>query len=432
MVRFRWNRARRTVLLGTAVIVAACDPFEVSDPARFTDDDIDQALDAVANGVEGAFQLVLDDYVINTALLGDEWQHTGTWAQYDELDHGRARYSNMGNVDGIMNAWLRARFSAEDALERFTRLAVPDTDAKTIRVKTAAAFIDLYLGEGWCEAPAEQGGPAVTDAQMYAQAITKLTEAFNLAQQASLTEWVRITQAGLARANLLAGNFAAAEAAALQVPDGFEYAALFSEQASSNAVVNLNTVGFNKAAGVREKWWTQVDTIQGLMRDPWTGQLDPRLPVVHLPRDRGVDATTPFYSQYKYKQLGADIPIIDSEEMRLIEAEVAWRRGSAADLAIAMSKMNDLRAAAGLSPLPDPAGNANTVRDYLLHERFAENFMEGRRLADLYRFNLIGTIVIEVGKPSTGRLMKFALSQTEALYNDNIEDDLSKRCAPVS
>ncbi|NIR60739.1 MAG: hypothetical protein GWO02_15150, partial [Gammaproteobacteria bacterium] len=43
--------------------------------------------------------------------------------------------------------------------------------------------------------------------------------------------------------------------------------------------MNLTTTGYNNAASVREKWWPQVDTVSGMMLDPYTGEPDPRLPV---------------------------------------------------------------------------------------------------------------------------------------------------------
>lgn len=420
------------VVAAALVGVAACDPFTVSDPSRFTDEDVDQAPEAVARGVEGLLHLTLDDHIINQALLGDEWQHTGTWAGYDELDHGRARYG-ITQSDGAMNAWLRARFASQDAQERYQGLGYADTDPLVVQVKSIEGIIDLYLGQGWCEAPADASGPAVPYTQMYQQAITKLTAALNLAQQGGHTEWIDFNRAALARANLLAGDYDAAAAFARQVPDGFIRNALFSETFSSNAIVTLNTFGFNKAAGMREKWWSMVDTDAGLLRDPWTGELDRRVPIIHPAGSFGVDGNTPHFSQFKYQRRSSAIPIIKSQEMRLIEAEVAWRND---DLPTAVAIMNALRTrtGVGLSPLPDPRGDANTVFSYLLHERFAELFLEGHRLADLYRLNLFAdlTFVIEVGVPKAGRLKKFPLSQFEAINNANIEDNAAMRCAPVA
>lgn len=420
----RWGAV---LAVGGVAIAGACDPFSVSDPSRYTDAALDSALESVANGAEGQLHLSVDDYVIYTALLSDEWQHTGTWAGYDDVDKGRARYGTSP-ADYIFTGLMRARYATQDAQERFLRLGLADTDPKVVQVKSAEGWIDLYLGASWCEATQGAGTDAISDVQMLQQASTKLKAALALAQQAGLSRWVDINRAGIARASLYAGNYDEALAYAQQVPDSWTgYYAKFSTTSDPqrNWVVLTNTVGFNKAAGMREKWWAQVDTINSKLRDPWTGQLDLRVEIRHPGGSLGVDSKTPHYSQWKYKTLADDIAISKPQEMRLIEAEVAWRKN---DLTTAMSKMNAVRAAVGLNPLPDPAGNATTVRDYLLSERFAVLFMEGQRLADLNRFDLIGSYV------GTGRLKKFPLAQFEAQNSPGgiIPDDASQRCAPIS
>ncbi|NNF29197.1 MAG: hypothetical protein HKN73_18370, partial [Gemmatimonadetes bacterium] len=81
------NRAIKGAASAALSILAlsACgDLLDVSDPQQYTSTDLDQALPAVANGVEGSMHQVVDSYVIYQALLGDEYQHTGTWSGYDE------------------------------------------------------------------------------------------------------------------------------------------------------------------------------------------------------------------------------------------------------------------------------------------------------------------------------------------------------------
>ena len=418
-------------LVAASAGVAACDPFSVEDPSRFTDTALDSALQSVANGVVGQFQLSMDDYITADALLSDVFRHTGTWTDYEDGYLGRYRYGNSagnGKPDGVFNSWLRARYASLDAQKRFTRLAVADTDPKMVQVRTVEGMIDLYLGESWCEAPADSGGVAVPDADMLQLAITKLTEARNLAQTAALTRWVDYTTALLARANLLAGNYATAATEAAKLPTTFQENAKFSTNSGpqNNSMVNLNTVGFNKAAGMRNHWWPMVDTVQSKLIDPTSGQLDSRVEIRHPNRSLGVDGTTQHYSQWKYKTLGDDIPIIHGREMRLIEAEVFWRNNQ---LDSAMARLNALRArtGVGLPALPAPA-NATEVRDRILHERFAEMFMEGHRMSDLYRFNVVASTT----GLGPGRLMRFPLSQFEAIWNENIDDVSSQRCQPIS
>jgi hypothetical protein len=418
--------------IGAVAVATACDPFSVTDPQRYTDKALDSALDAVANGAEGQFHLTVANYIIDQALLGDEWQHTGTWAGYDDMDKGRTRYGISPYGDPNFNALLRARYATEDAQARFTRLGIANTDPRVVQVTSTEAWVDLYLGEGFCEATQGQGTAAIPDVQMFQQAIGKLRNALSLAQQASLTDWINYDRAGLARAHLLAAAYDSAAANAALVPDNWIKYAQYSASSLSqyNTIVFLDTYGFNKAGGLRQRWWSQVDTINSKLIDPWTGQLDSRVEIKHPPGELGVDGKTPFYSQWKYKTLGAGIPLTKSEEMRLIEAEAAWRKN---DTTTALAKMNAVRAKFGLNRLP-PAGSVAKVGQYLLAERFATLFLEGRRLADLNRFNLIATGGLGVLPLGTGRLMKFPLSQFEAQNSPGgvIPDDLSKRCQPIS
>jgi len=437
------ERIQQPILIGLiSVMIAGCDDLlTVSDPQRYTSDDLDNSLEAVANGVEGDLYEGYDHYIIYTALNSDEYQHTGTWIGFDNYDHGRFSYGvasggGGGNgSDGVMNALLRARAFAISSQERFQRVLGEEaaTSPLNARVKAVEAWADLLLAQSFCEAPAEPGGPAVSDMELYQQAVAKMTGAIAAAEAAGAPQVALWARAGRARAHLMLGNYDDAMADARSVPDDFIWLAQFSGNSTRqyNDLVNLTTTGFNNAAAVREVWWERVDTDQNMMRDPWTGELDPRLPVRYIGA-LGVDGLTPHYSQWKYRDLDADIPLTHGAEMRLIEAEVHWRRG---ELDEAMSKLNALRAAVGLGPLPDPAGNADRVFEYLLHERFAVLFLEGHRMNDLHRFGLVKDWIAKgaFGAESEPvRPTKFPLSRDEAIHNPQIEDNAGMRCLPRS
>ena len=112
---------RKGGILGSiliAVSMGACDDIlTVSDPQAYTSADLDFALPAIANGVEGTVHEVMDNFVVYQSLLGDVYQHTGTWSGYDETDHGRFQYGTSA-MDGTHNSWLRARWFANDAADR--------------------------------------------------------------------------------------------------------------------------------------------------------------------------------------------------------------------------------------------------------------------------------------------------------------------------
>ncbi len=204
----------RGLVAGAVVLtLTACDDLlTVQDPSRFTDEDVDLALTAVAAGIEGRLHGALDTYIIQTALLSDVFQHTGTWIGYDDTDHGRTDYET-NRYSGSF--WLQLRFEANDAIARFDRVeadggAVPT--ALRAQVLVTEGWLDLLSAMGQCEAPQGQGTAAITDQQMFAQARDKLTAVLGIAT-GDFTIWAN---AGIARAELMLGNYgpAAADAAA--------------------------------------------------------------------------------------------------------------------------------------------------------------------------------------------------------------------------
>jgi hypothetical protein len=430
MTRFKLLTGALVAVVG----VAACDDLlTVQDPQRYTDADLNSALEAVANGVEGAVHEVIDTWVVYQSLLSDTYQHTGTWSGYDETDHGRFQYGTSA-MDGTMNSLLRARWFAGSAEERLNeQLDNPGSSPLMAQVHLGDAMADLYIGQAYCEAPAVPGGAAVSDTEILQQAVTKFTKAMSTAQAAGSDQYYNAALAGRARAKLLLGDYAGAAADASGVPDGFSYDAKFNN-ASSNWVVLVTTATYNKAAGLRAKWWDRVDDDAGgptFMHDHYyPAEYDERIPV-HFENGVATDNITPHYSQWKYTNEPADIPMVHSDEMRLIEAEYAMRQG---DLAGFIGIINTLRGAVGLTAIPEPA-DAAAAQSILLMERFAELYMEGQRATDLYRFGLNKQVFEAINDPETpasGRPVKFPMSDTEALNNPEIDNLLTARCLPVT
>ena len=424
-----------------ALALTGCgDILEVTDPDRYTSADLDQALDAVAAGVEGDLYEEFDMLALYAGLTSDELQHTGTWTGYDDYDHGRFLFGAAsgggggGGSDGVQEDLMQTRQFARDAQERFERVleSAAATSPLMARVKVVEGWADLLIGQFWCEAPLVADGPAVPDTQVLEAAVAELTEAMQVATTTGETDYALWAQAGRARANLLLGNYDAALADARAIPEGFVWSASFSSNSGrqENDIVNLITAGFNRAAGMREKWWPVVDVQAMRIEDPWTGTPDPRLPV-NFDGATGVDGVTDHYSQWKFTTKDDDIEMTDWKEMRLIEAEILWRRG---DLEGAMALLNQLRTAVGLAALPTPS-SSEQVFEYLLHERLAETFMEGQRMSDLQRFGLVDEFIANGAfgtQTFNPRPVKFPLSEDEAEYNPEIENDASLRCLPMS
>jgi len=412
-------RLHRTMRLAAVLALmagtAACDDLlEVADPSRYTSDGLDSplALPAVANGVEGRMQLQMANIAINTGLLGDELMHTGTWTGYEDADQGRYQ-PGVGNsvAQGTLMGVLTA---AREAEARFRRVLGDATDTSPLlaQVTAAAAWAPLLMGMVNCESVVEPNGPAISDMQTLEFAIPLLTRAMDIARSAGESDFENFARAGRARANLLTGKYDNALADAQAVPDGFAYYARYSEQSSSNSLVTLNHYTENKAAGLDSRRWDQVDTTGAadVFLDKWTNAADPRVPIVHRIGNRlGVDGRTKFYSHDKYKTRNDDIAMTHWQEMRLIEAEVHWRKG---DFDNAIARMNLVRADVGLDPLTNP-GTSQGVFDMLLEERFATLFLEGHRANDLYRFDLFLDVI------GPGHATKFPMNQSEYLNNPN-------------
>jgi hypothetical protein len=294
-----------------------------------------------------------------------------------------------------------------------------------IQVEMARAWSDLVLAMSFCESPPAPGAATVSDTAMFKQASDSLTALLTLIQNAHFATAAAkqarldLANAGLARANLMLGNYAAAAQYAKAVSPTFEYDAVYSTNsgAQNNNMTVQGTFTNNRSYTIRNVWKQYIDTIGGYMRDPFSGQDDPRIPLGHDNNNKlgdlyGADGVTPFYSMSKYLSLGSPIPITNAAEMNLIQAEVAWRNS---DYTTAVAEMNINRAAVSLPPLTVPASDAKTgVFNMLLQERFAVMFGQGDRLQDIYRFGLMAT------KVGAGRALKLPLSYNEELNNPKI------------
>ena len=411
--------------------LGACDILTVSDPQRYTADDLDSALPAVANGVEGAVHEVMDNWVVYRALLADVYQHTGTWSGYDDTDHGRMDYTR-NTLAGTQNAWLRAQWFAVDAQARFERV-MGDAEAAssplTAQVQMSGGMADMLNGMTFCESVAEPTGNVVTDMQMLEQAERKLTTAISSAQSSGRPDFAAGWTAARAETRLRVGDVAGAVADASAIPAGFSYDAIFNQE-SINWIVLVTTKNYNEAAGLLHKWWPLITKSDdpGYMADPLSGMPDMRLPV-YFDGEVATDNETPHYSQWKYNGETDDIPMLHSDGMQLIIAEAMARSG---DFAGATGVLNQLRAAVGL-PGHEVPTDPVTMGEIVLWERFAEHFMEGQRMGDLHRAGIVRDVFEALNDPDrlgVGRPTKFPLSSTEALYNPNIENDLLQRCLP--
>lgn len=418
-----------------AVFAAGCSGiFDVEDPQTFGDEDLNDPtiLAAVASGAEGALHQTFDDVITIGSLLGDEVEETSTWIDWRDISLGRIRadWPTAGNFSAPQDGLLRARFAAQDAEARFVRVlgTAAATSVLIAQVKWVDAVSDLLNGMNYCEGPEAANAKEITDVALIKQSITKLTATLTIATAANSTPWIQATRAMRARAYLLDGQYDLALADANAVPDAFEKLAVFADAAGNQQSQTGNQfhANRNRSAGLRQMYFPRVrlDATTGLgaLTDAVDNtKTDPRMAVSRKANALGVNNQTPHYSIEKFSSRGNDIVMTSGKEMRLIRAEVYMRRTNFADM---VAQINLNRTAAGLPAAPTPT-DAASARTLLLNERFAQLFVEGHRLADLNRFDLVTTVL------GPGRAKKLPMSRNEIINNSEIPDQ-GQKCPLIS
>jgi hypothetical protein len=427
----RWSArlARGSAALVLSAAMACDGVLDVEDPQAFGDDDLNSPaiLKSVADGAEGLLHQSFDDFIVVTELLGDVMESTSTWIDWEDISEGRVRgnWPSAGSFSGPQNLMLQARFAAENAEARIARVleSAATTSPLTAQTQWTQGVVDLLLGMGWCEGPLVNGGVREPNTKFFGQAVTKLTKALTTAQGlsgADRTTWVNATLAARARANLLAGNNDAALADADAVSAGFVKLAVFNEGSG----VQQSTTGNqfhqnrNRSGGLRRMHHARVmgtsntATYTTNYLPDWfdNSRIDPRMAVNRKAGELGVNNRFAYYGITKYADRGGDIPMFTKREMNLIAAEVYFRRN---DFQNMTTRLNIDRAAVGLANMSVPS-TAAAAQAALLNERLAVLFVEGQRMYDLHRYNLVTSTL------GTGRARMLPLSTTEYLNNAKI------------
>ena len=406
--------------------VACKGMFDVEDPQAFGDSDLNDPaiLSNVVNGAEGLLHQSFDDFIVVTELLGDVMESTSTWIDWEDISEGRLRgdWPNEGSFSGPQNGLLRARFAAQNAEQRVTR--VLGTAAAQSPLVAQARFVDgmadLLLGQGWCEGPLADGGVRSPNTAFFPQAITKLTAALTATSGLSAgdqAKWVPVIRAARARAELLAGQYDAALADADAVPTGFIKQAVYAEGSGGQQSTTGNQFhqNRNRSGGLRRLYHARVLGInatstayQTVYLPDWLDatKIDPRMALNRKVGEKGVNNRFDYFGITKYSDRGGEITLLSKREMNLIAAEVYMRKGDYANMT---ARLNIDRAAQGLAAIPTlTAANAQAA---LLNERLAVLFVEGQRMYDLSRFNLVTSTL------GAGRATMLPLSTTEVLNN---------------
>jgi hypothetical protein len=390
------NSRLAAVVLAATVGLAGCgdsDLFDVKNPGKILDSDLNtsEGVNALVTGMSSDFSSSYDGMAFMVARLSDEMAGSGSYFETGRLRRG---LMDSEDADGYWNGVHRARWVAEAGLERMKEIEGFTFDGNPLvgRAYLFAGLANRWFGESFCEvlfsAPYEtdDGSPQARTAA-FQRGIPEL----ELAVQNGEAEVKTAAYGAMASMHAWLGDWSAAMADAGQVPTDFVY----------NASYSLNS-GREENEIVQETHNRFEMSAYGGYAGSFAAPGDPRAPYEDCTLGgcagtNGADGETPHYKQMKYEDLGGDIPLVKGTEMRLLEAENALMGG---DLATFNAKVNEVRAFHGLDPVTATSvgsitggdmGGPNLTSmngwDILDRERHLTNWLEGRRLWDLHRWD---------------------------------------------
>lgn len=397
------------VLLSTLALGACGDLLDVKNPNNLVEESIEQptAASAVVNGAQArtarAVSFVWQPYLV----ASDELYWIGSRDAWLSLDQGFLSDPNNEFTDAAFPPMGDARWLADRAV---TILEGHVAETPTTKMKTDLARANLYAGiiymvigevqEDYAFSDKTEDGPPVGPDQMYTvldKAITYLDAAVAGFQEVADADlllratavrarakhsraiWDQINPSPKAGSGLVASAGAASDAlAAIQMAGGV------STDWNYDFNYSASTVDNSMADWINDRKENQVD----LSLVTVTAKNDIDAIKLEDPIDGGADpafkARLEHFKQGAFNSKGspyAPLTITSTRLMHLILAEDALANGDNTGFT---THINHVRALDGQTPYSGQVDAAQILQ----HERRANTFMMGLRLADMYRFHL--------------------------------------------
>ena len=361
------------------------DAHVLDDPANAT---------LMVNSVIGDFECAFGGFVVTEALLTDELHDAsfsnGNWnvdRRDDNFTSGTYGTASCTGQTGLYTPLSTAREEADAAIARlsgWTDTQVPNRESLLAEANLYAGFSYAALGMSMCQAAFDLG-PLVGQAQMFATAESRFSDAITAAQATGQTSILNGAYVGRARMRLFQHDSDGAAADARLVPPNFVFNA--NRDASDSRRYNhvFQSIGASGTATVEESSRTLTTE---------NGEVDPRSATMLLKTPPG-DGIAMIYIPIKYYAASLTageaipMPIASYKEAQLILAEAEGGTS-------AVTIINAMRSAVGLSPYVGPT-DAASIQSLIASERQRVLFFEGFRAFDVERFNL--TLTPATGSP---------------------------------
>jgi starch-binding outer membrane protein, SusD/RagB family len=381
------GRSRAAVLgavAAGALALGACD-LGVTNPALIEEADlyVPGAVPSIVNGARYTWGMATTIqgaggvYSVS-AILTDELTHVGSWTPPREIANGIGGNESPEN----QSHWgfsSRARWQAEDAIDKVSGLVEnPNSNPWLALAMLYAGFSNRLLGDMFCEAVID-GGPLLPHTAFHERGEGHFNNAIAVATASGIDSLRYAAYGGRAQVRMMLGDWAGAVADAGQVPTGFVYWHIHSDNSASeaNGVFEWSAI----TAGQYAVWATPFAEWGLDVSGTLETEGDPRAPFLYRDEIGGGSPARPYWFAQKYTSRNDNIAIVKGTEMRLIEAEALLRGGSVGG---AVDKINEVRAHRNLDPAS--AGTPAEAWQLLMKERGLELWLEGRRLPDLRRW----------------------------------------------
>lgn len=399
------RRIHRFATLAALLSLAGCGDsfFEITDPDQLESSAIDPEADGPALA-RSAFQNLADAYG-NIALYVAWWAYEArvgdTFPTRNEFGRRFIDDTNGTLNDDVWFPLVRAASTGEQVLGQIQAVG----GLPTAIAAFAEGYALLLMAETFCEgtvaADPSEPGPRLGTSEMLSLAVERLTLARTEASAAGDAEGEAIAAAalvGIARAELQAGNPAAALAAAQQVPADFEFDFTYVDDAANRGRLGNNLWAFTTAR-------TSLVVPPEYMAMADAG--DPRISYKDAQK-LAQDSELPFIQQQKYLSYAAPIRLASGLEARYIAAEAGG------DLGEMLSLINERRAVGNQEPF-DSADPAAVLAE-LMEQRARDFWLEGKKMGD-YRRN--------------GAAVPYFLPDNSEYYKSGVGDVGTQTCWPV-
>jgi len=393
------RHARRALLVALLMPLAACDLTDVENPNDLVEEDVQAraAANAVANGALATVSRGIGFMIAPYSTTTDELTWIGSRDAWNQLNQGNMVDPANEFVDAAFPFLAEGRWMADNAIE-IVRGHIADESTAPLRRDLArsliqAGIIKTTIGdmmEDFAFSDRQEGAPAIGAQnmfQVYEQAIDHFTEAISIAEadgranlvlqatalraraQHALAVWQKI-QGSVPADPLVSAGVADAQAA-IAMTGGEDW--MFQAEFSSSTISNNMAFQVNERGELQfgEPYATRNadDSVdEFIFTDPITGEVDTRF----------LATVEDFMGGSEF----VPITLASAREMHLILAEADLAAGNVDGFT---DHINAVRVdLTNTAPFEGPA--QLDPLEMLKHERRTNLYLQGRRLADHYRF----------------------------------------------